>query len=337
MSTDSEITVVIPVYNRAKLVGRAIQSVLDQTMRAAQLIVVDDGSTDKTAEVCREYSWSVQYVWQRNSGASAARNAGIRLAGHPWIAFLDSDDYFAPSHLERMTIAIRETSGEASLYFSDIQLPDRGGTVWETIGFKPRAPLHLINDASPWVLLKRQPMMLQSSVISKHALEIVGGLDESRSVGEDSYLFCQLGIGGSVCAVSGTGCVQTADDISNIRLTVVNPLQSEKYLVEATNRWRAVLSWKERLPSGFRRLVAFKLAASHLGLGKAMWSTGRCLEALSHFLLAAKADPRLAVWLVRNRSSKGYEETVRPPCSQQVLRYREMTVNRVEGDAKKSR
>jgi hypothetical protein len=240
------------------------------------------------------------------------------LAGHPWIAFLDSDDYFTPLYLEQMTAAIRETSGEASLYFSDMRLPDRGGTVWETIGFKPRAPLHLINDASPWVLLKRQPMMLQSSVISKRALEIVGGLDESRSVGEDSYLFCQLGIGGSVCAVSGTGCVQTADDISNIRLTVVNPLQSEKYLVEATKRWRAVLSWK-RLPSGFRRLVAFNLAGSHSGLGKAMWSTGRCLEAISHFLLAAKADPRLAAWLVRNRSSKGYEQTIRPPCSEQVM------------------
>ena len=319
MSTDSEITVVIPVYNRAKLVGRAIQSVLDQTMQAGQVIVVDDGSTDKTAEVCREYSRSVQYVWQRNSGASAARNAGIRLAGHPWIAFLDSDDYFTPLHLEQMTVAIRETSGEASLYFSDIQLPDRGETLWQTIGFKPRAPLHLINDASSWVLLKRQPMMLQSSVISKRALEIVGGLDESRSVGEDSYLFCQLGIGGSVCAVSGTGCVQTADDISNIRLTVVNPLESEEYLVEATDRWRAVLSWEKRLPSDFRRLVAFNLARTHLRLGKAMWTTGRRVEALSHFFLAAKADPRLATWLVRNRSSKGYEETVRPPCSQQVL------------------
>jgi glycosyltransferase involved in cell wall biosynthesis len=64
MSTDSEITVVIPVYNRAKLVGRAIESALDQTVQPAQVIVVDDGSTDKTAEVCREYSCSVQYVWQ---------------------------------------------------------------------------------------------------------------------------------------------------------------------------------------------------------------------------------------------------------------------------------
>jgi glycosyltransferase involved in cell wall biosynthesis len=291
-------------------------------MQPAQVIVVDDGSTDNTAEACQAYARSVQYVWQRNSGASAARNAGIRLANHPWIAFLDSDDYFTPSHLERMTTAIRETAGEAAFYFSDTGRPeaDGGGTLWEAIGFNPRAPLHLINDASPWILFKLQPTRLQSSVISKRALEIVGGLDESRSVGEDSYLFCQLGIGGIACAVSGTGCVQTADDTSDVRLTVDNPLGSEKYLSEACERWCEVLSWESRLPSHFRRLVAFNLAWAHLGLGKAMWSAGRRIGAISHFLLAAKANPGLAAWLVRNRTSEGYEETVRPPCSEQTRR-----------------
>jgi glycosyltransferase involved in cell wall biosynthesis len=316
-----EITVVIPAYNRAKLVGRAVQSVLHQTMQPAQVIVVDDGSTDNTAEVCQAYGPSVQYVWQRNSGASAARNAGIRLANCPWIAFLDSDDYFTPSHLERMTTAIRETDGEAAFYFSDVQWPesDGGGTLWEAIGFNPRAPLHLINDASPWILLKRQPTMLQSSVISKRALDIVGGLDESRSVGEDSYLFCQLGIGGIACAVTGAGCMQTADDISNVRLTVDNPLGSEKYLSEACDRWRDVLSWEGRLPSHFCRLVAFNLAWAHLCFGRAMWRAGRRAGAISHFLLAAKADPRLVAWLVRNRSSKDYEERIRPLCSEKTV------------------
>jgi hypothetical protein len=112
-------------------------------------------------------------------------------------------------------------------------------------------------------------------------LEIVGGLDESRSVGEDSYLFCQLGIGGMACAVSGIGCVQTADDISNVRLTVDNPLESEIYLSEGCKRWRDVLSWKRRLPSQYSRLVAFNLADAHLGLGKSMWRSGRRVGAMA--------------------------------------------------------
>jgi glycosyltransferase involved in cell wall biosynthesis len=312
----SEIAVVIPTYNRARLVSRAVQSVLNQTIQAAEIIVVDDGSTDNTREVFQAYARSVRYVWQRNSGVSAARNAGIRLADHPWIAFLDSDDYFTPLHLERMTTVIRETAGQGAFYFSDIQLsePRGGGTLWKAIGFRPRPPFHLTYDASPWVLFKCQPTMLQSSVMSKRALEIVGGLDESRSVGEDSYLFCQLGIGGIACAVSGIGCVQTADDISNVRLTVGNPLESEIYLLEGCDRWREILSWEGRLPSQYSRLVAFNLAGTHLSFGKAMWRSGRRLGAMSHFLSAAKADPRLAAWLIRNRTSKGYEETVRPPC-----------------------
>jgi len=322
MLKQCEITVVIPTYNRAKLIGRAIKSVLDQTMPPAQVIVVDDGSTDNTSEVCQVYAQSVQYIWQRNSGAAAARNAGIRLSKHPWIAFLDSDDYFTPSHLERMMTAICETGGEAAFYFSDVQWPgpDGGGSHWEGIGFKPRRPWHLINDASSWVLLKCQPTILPSSVINKRALEAVGGLDESRRVGEDSYLFCQLGIGGVACAVSGTGCVVTADDTSNVRLTVNNPLGSEKYLSEACERWRDVLSWKGRLPAHFCRLVAFKLAGAHLSSGKALWRAGSRLRAISHFVLAAKADPKLAAWLARYRSSKGYEETLQSPCSETIER-----------------
>jgi hypothetical protein len=162
------------------------------------------------------------------------------------------------------------------------------------------------------MLMKRQPTMLQSSVFSRRALEMVGGLDESRIVGEDTYLFCQLGVGGVACAVSGTGCVQTADDIS--RLTVDNPLGSEKYLRAQCNCWREVLNWKGRLPPHYSKLVAWNLAAAHLGLGKALGRDGRRAAAIWRFFLAAKADPRLVIWLMRNGSSTGYDETVRRRC-----------------------
>ncbi len=317
MSERCEITAVIPAYNRAKLISRAVESVLDQSMRPAQIIVVDDGSTDNTAEVCQAYAPSIQYARQRNAGASAARNAGIRLARYDWIAFLDSDDYWTPLHLERMMTAIRETAAEAAFYFSDTQLPKEngGGTLWETTGFYPRAPFHLVSDASAWALMRCQPAMLQSSVISKRALESVGGMDETRSVGEDSYLFCQLGIGGIACAVSGIGCVWTSDD--NARLTVDFPFGSEKYLAEGCDRWRDVLGWDKRLPPHFRRLVRYNLAGSHLGLGKLRWHSGRRMTAIWHFLRAAKSDPRLPAWLVRNGSLKGYEEKVRPECPEE--------------------
>src|SRR5215831_13870333 len=89
-------SVIIPTYNRATCVGRAIESVLRQTFQDYELIVVDDGSTDKTAEVVRQYGERIVFVSQPNRGVSAARNAGVSRAAGDWVAFLDSDDEWLP-------------------------------------------------------------------------------------------------------------------------------------------------------------------------------------------------------------------------------------------------
>ena len=94
------ISVVIPAYNAARTVGRAIDSVLAQTRAADEIIVVDDGSTDGTAEVVGGYGEKVQLIVQDNAGVSVARNRGIEAATGEWIAFLDSDDEWLPEKLE---------------------------------------------------------------------------------------------------------------------------------------------------------------------------------------------------------------------------------------------
>lgn len=92
-------SVVIPTYNRAKYIGRAIRSVLAQTCDDYEIIVVDDGSTDSTRRIVRSFGSQVRYIRQRNRGPSEARNAGIRAARGQYIAFLDSDDRFTPNKL----------------------------------------------------------------------------------------------------------------------------------------------------------------------------------------------------------------------------------------------
>jgi len=94
------ISVVIPAYNSAKYIRRAIDSVLAQTRRPDEIIVADDGSTDDTAGVVETYGSDVQLIHQENAGASAARNAGINAATSEWIAFLDSDDEWLPEKLQ---------------------------------------------------------------------------------------------------------------------------------------------------------------------------------------------------------------------------------------------
>lgn len=97
------VSIIIPTYNRARLIGRAIQSVLDQTYQDFELIVVDDGSTDNTGKVIKIFTDPrIKYVrHEQNKGGSVARNMGIKVARGEFIAFLDSDDEWLPKKLEK--------------------------------------------------------------------------------------------------------------------------------------------------------------------------------------------------------------------------------------------
>jgi glycosyltransferase involved in cell wall biosynthesis len=94
------ISVIIPTYNRAQRLKKAIDSVLAQSHRNFELIVVDDGSDDNTAELIDKNNADIVYIRQENRGPAAARNRGIEKARHNLLAFLDSDDWFAENKLE---------------------------------------------------------------------------------------------------------------------------------------------------------------------------------------------------------------------------------------------
>ncbi len=95
-----KVSVIIPTYNRAKLVCRSIDSILAQTYRNIELIVVDDGSTDDTLAVLSKYGDQIKVIEQANGGVSKARNVGLKAATGDYIGFLDSDDYYLPTKIE---------------------------------------------------------------------------------------------------------------------------------------------------------------------------------------------------------------------------------------------
>lgn len=102
-------SVVIPTYNREKTINRAIDSVLAQTCPALEVIVVDDGSTDGTAERLATYGKKIRIIRCENNGASAARNRGVAEATGRWIAFHDSDDVWLPHKLQAVEMALRDS------------------------------------------------------------------------------------------------------------------------------------------------------------------------------------------------------------------------------------
>lgn len=101
-------SVIIPVHNRHAPVKEAIDSVLAQSFSDYELIVVDDGSTDGTAKIEREYRGALRYIRKEHRGVSPARNAGAGASSGQWLAFLDSDDRWLPGKLSRQALYIRE-------------------------------------------------------------------------------------------------------------------------------------------------------------------------------------------------------------------------------------
>jgi glycosyltransferase involved in cell wall biosynthesis len=105
----NSISVIIPVYNGAPYLAEAIESVLTQTQPPAEIIVVDDGSTDDSAKIARTYGPPIRCLQQAKSGQSAARNRGIEQAAGDLLAFLDADDLWLPDKLEHQTAALSTT------------------------------------------------------------------------------------------------------------------------------------------------------------------------------------------------------------------------------------
>lgn len=100
MSNHHLVSVIIPVYNGERYLSEAIQSVIEQTYEPIEIILVDDGSTDNTAQVAKQFQQNIHYVYQPNSGAPSARNTGLKIAVGNIIAFLDADDMWNSNKLE---------------------------------------------------------------------------------------------------------------------------------------------------------------------------------------------------------------------------------------------
>lgn len=120
MDGSPTVSVIIPTYNRAHVLGRSIQSVLNQTYQDFELIVVDDGSSDNTEEVVRNFNdIRIKYIrHDKNRGLSAARNTGIKAARGQYIALNDDDDEWLPHHLEKSVSAFRKASPQIGVVYS---------------------------------------------------------------------------------------------------------------------------------------------------------------------------------------------------------------------------
>lgn len=264
-------SVVIPTYNRARLIGRAIDCVLRQTFPCRELIIVDDGSTDDTVNVVRAAGPQVRLIQADHGGPSKARNRGVREAVSEWIAFLDSDDLWHPDYLARMAHAIEVTRGAAAYYFSDVEYRKGGESWlhWTNCEFHAQEPVTLIQNATPLVLGERHPMLLPFTVFRRDTFLSGGGLMESLWSAEDTHLFIRLGLAEPLCAVGGSGGIVTTDESNpGNRLTIA-------YNTSTSRRWAGMVRLYEDLLSRPGLVTAETRSLFRERLAYAYWRVAR--------------------------------------------------------------
>lgn len=190
------VSVILPTYNRSHMLGEAIQSVLDQTFERFELIVIDDGSADATAEVVASFTDPrVRYIRQENGGLANARNTGIRHAWGPLVTFLDDDDLFVPTKLALQSEFMLTNAGigwaAGGTYLVDDSLTPMGEQrPW--LGYRTL-------DVRTW--LSECPVPVHAVMVRRCWLEKVNGFDEAQRQAEDWDLWLRLAYAGCPMAL----------------------------------------------------------------------------------------------------------------------------------------
>ncbi|MGF1498538.1 MAG: glycosyltransferase family 2 protein [Elainellaceae cyanobacterium] len=180
------VSVIIPAYRCDRYIAQAVDSVLHQTYPATEVIVVDDGSPDNTAQVLAPYGDRIRYVKQKNQGVAIARNHGIQLARGELVAFLDADDYFLPHKLADQ-VAVFSAQPDLGLVHSGWRrVSSAGEPLMEVTPWKTVPTL----DLEHW--LRWKPVLPSAMMFQRSWLERAAGFDPRFPPAEDTDLVLRL-------------------------------------------------------------------------------------------------------------------------------------------------
>jgi glycosyltransferase involved in cell wall biosynthesis len=189
-----KVSVIIPAYNGDRYIGEAIDSILAQTYKDYEIIVVDDGSTDNTAQVAQQYGNQIQYLSQTNQGVAASRNLGLSVAKGEYIAFLDQDDLFL-SHKLLAQVTLLEKNPSLGIANSGWQIVDQQGQVKAAVEPWEKIPQLNLADLIIW-----KPVFLGAMLFRHSWLKRSGGFDTTLEQTPDVDLVLRLAAVGCAAA-----------------------------------------------------------------------------------------------------------------------------------------
>jgi glycosyltransferase involved in cell wall biosynthesis len=200
----ADVTVVIPMYNAAATIGRALDSVLAQTGRPAKIVVCNDCSTDDSAEIVRtKYADTVVLVTtDKNGGVAVARNRGAREATTEWLAFVDADDWWQPEFLEKTLAAVAQIGADFGSAGGSRERPDGGGKHVQ-VRLLPGRDEVLDLTREFWSISRTfRPMVTYGALMKRSLFESIGGFPENMRTGEDACMWIELWLRGKFAFVN---------------------------------------------------------------------------------------------------------------------------------------
>lgn len=187
MKEESFVSVVIPAYNQAQYLFGAIEGVLTQTHKDYEIIVVDDGSTDNTPDVAKQFMDSIRYLRQENQGLAGARNTGILVAKGELISLLDADDQWLPSYLKKM-VALANKQPGAAVYYCCAQGMDAKGNDLPQVFGGPIVPSEKMYET----LLRADFLIPSTITMRKSVVKAAGLFDPTFRRLQDGELWIRL-------------------------------------------------------------------------------------------------------------------------------------------------
>jgi len=211
-------TVIIPAYNASAYIAETLDSILAQEDHPQKIIVIDDGSTDTTAEIVQRYKHPVHYLYQENGGQGLARKTAIESSNTEWIALCDSDDLWNKDHIKKR-INLLTAFPDADFTFSDCYSFGENADVTHTLlseapegwldKWSKKSLGHLIQINEPYAaFLEFNPAYLSGILFRRSAYDKVGGFKEkySRWMAEDSEFVRRFIAQENICAIYDTDC-----------------------------------------------------------------------------------------------------------------------------------
>lgn len=247
-------SIVIPLYNKEQYIERCLDSILAQSYKNFEIIIVDDGSTDGGIELVRaKYNLvNMTILVQQNSGVSKARNAGVAIAKSKWVAFLDADDYWQSGFLSEVINTIK--------IYPDISLCSSGYQFLSKNHCK-KAKLHVSGETDYRVIDNYflssckgdLPITASSVVVNKTDFLSIGGFPEGWTMGEDIYLWMKMAINFKLAICMKV--LVTYDHTDENSATKINPVLEVLPHVNALEAWLYSDAIPERLKKDAANLL----------------------------------------------------------------------------------